>query len=452
MPNYGILQNLNTMTMPQQGNPILREIAAMQVAAREKQAADEASAIRRAQQELTATQGKAAQAELEQMPIKLQMEQERHKANLALNATNIAATKQGMATESLRQQELRNNMQQKQADYTYKTLGGIAALPPEMQQPALNAAIKVGKNHGLTWPKDLPQDINNPETQAFLKNAYVQSGNYLNQIKQQRELAKTPMETVRNPETGKPMLVSRDQAAGMEPYKKSAGQEELDKKMAANFVQYKEDSAKNAEIGIELIKNARDFYTNYQKITYAKGPIGSVAARFSTAGQLAMQAAGKATFAEVKKLTGIATDGDMARAEKNTINVSLNPEAAKRSVETNIALGERAQEEQAFVQALSNQGIYDKGLAKLLWNKFINENELTDSKGNVNRQNIGNWQEYVSPEYIEAAKTGNLSATTKNAKTPEKTRQTSMKTGEIITAANGKKYKKVGEDSYEEID
>jgi hypothetical protein len=392
MPNYSLLQLAN-LQQQKQAPPVLQAIMAAQESAKRATQEQEESELRKLQKELYGTQVDSAKKALEFMPEEQKMKIAQHQANLNQLATNTAATREGMLTEQQRRKMMQDEANIKRHEYATKAIGHIYGLPQDKQQAAFEIAMEGAKNYGFELPKDIPLDVTNAKTRALLEGAYNSSGTELAKLKGQAEFAEANAR-----------LAKAQGSSGKDPV--------LHKAQINNYVKAQDELTKKAAAAEDIINNTNAFLASSKNVPLGTGPMSGLIAPLSSAGQEARKYAGKLAFAEVKNLGGgVVSDADLKAAERNTLSLSNNPEANLKIAKMNIAIAQRAKEEQAFYDAMAEQGVYDRGKIQRLWSSYIKENPIIDGKtGQVNAQNINNWQPYAT-----------LDALNGNAKKAEKT-------------------------------
>jgi hypothetical protein len=454
MPNYALLGNIKDMMIPKKENPIIAGLDKYIKMQNDNKKLDAELSIAKAQQELYGVQGETARKKLEYLPQ--EMELERLKAQASINATNAsaAAAHQGMGTESLRQQMMRNEMAAKQAATTYELAAGVKNADPTKKEAAYNFALSQAKAMGVDTSK-LPQKWS-PEAEAFVDNAYVASGRQLKDLQAQQQLAQAPVEAVIDPKTNKPVYVRRDQAAGMQPADPKLGggaagaspiAAELPKVQAKQLVALQTEAAETAQKANELKNQVKAFNGVTQNMSLDTGAKYNIpgSVMFSSDAQNAQQITKNLTLSASSVLKGALSDRDMANIEASMPSITNTPAANKKIINRLDAASTRAEQKPLFIQALNAQGVYDPSTINAAWTTFINEKPLFNNKtGDANMQNITAWKYYTSPEYVNKLTAGGATPAPGGQSSPANVAPTESK------AINGKNYVKVDGQWYEQ--
>jgi hypothetical protein len=419
LPNYEILQNARAQK--QKTNPILQEIVNGFEAYNKAVINKEQSALRQAEMEISKTKLQGAKLELEQAPELHKMKQETHQATLGQMAASTeatrastAATRQGMGTETLRQQAMRNEIAMKTHESLNLLAAGVKNAPPERQQEALNMAISRAETAGLPWPKDIPTDINNPKTQLFIDSVYNSSGQALKDLKMEREKAN----------------VNKLNGAGnINPIAA-----ELPKVQAKQYVKLTEDTAQSAQGANDLRSKLDAFEASMKQVPGGTGPQWGAwgATKLSPQAQNLQQLTEDLTIDQTKFAKGALSDKDIEMYRNSTAKLTNSPEANKKIIDRKRAAAERVESKPVFIQAMTEAGVYDPTKIEATWSKFVNSKRLYDPKtGEPIKDNIAGWQAFV-PEQEGI-----------NTPTAANTRTSSISGGQIVTGKDGRQYRKV---------
>jgi hypothetical protein len=408
MPNYSILQNV-LQQQPQQQNqyhPIIKEILEAQNMVRQRQKEGQESAILKAQQELYGTQNEREKFNLAKAPELHEMEKQKHQAyldqnktNMAATQANIAATKQGMTTEALRQQQLRDERNLKHMELSGHLLDSVATASPEQRAQKYKSALNVAKKYGLDTSQ-FPAEYN--DDAANLVNHFHEK----RQAELNAQAATQPLEKVMDPVTKQPVFVSRQDAIGKQVYdpKLMAAQNpiaaELPKAQAKQLVSMQNESAETAQKASDLKNDVLAFQGATNQMTLETGAKWRAPGSTYLSGeaQNAQQITKKLVLSASSSLKGAISDRDMVNIEASMPSITNTPDANKKISQRIIAATNRAEQKPLFEQAMMEQGIYDPGKIKAAWTKYINENPLFDPKtGEVIEKNIAGWEKYVNP-------------------------------------------------------
>lgn len=371
-PNYGILQSLKDMQSPVKNNPILQELIDFQGARRDATQAQEQSAIRAAQQQLLGTQAKQAQSELDYLPKQRELDELKARASIDATRASTAATRHGMTTETLRQKSLQQDQIMKGHKFAYDTIGAIQTLPPAARQAALSAVIPEAEAaYGFKWPKNVPKDVAHPDTQAYLQNMHITSGQALESAKLKK--AQAEVGVAQNPIAA-----------------------ELPKEQAKQLIKMQDETGAQSEGAATTLNNINTFEANYKKIAGGTGIHAPALAKFSPAAQQADQAASDMTRSLMSSIKGAASDKDVELLAKSMPRISNTVGANEKILKRLRAASERIQQKPLFEQTMVENGIYDPSKIRATWTKFVKENPLYDAKtGAVLDKNVNAWDKYI---------------------------------------------------------
>lgn len=408
-PNYALLQNLQTL-IPEKPrkSPLMQEIIDMQGSIQARKESDMGLALKKAQQGLIQTQAMVAQEEGRLLPEKFQLEKEMHAARMA--ESNMA-----MQINKQRQQEMMLDNRLKQAEVVNSLVAPVFNSDPAQQGQIYQQQIKRAQSMGIdvsSFPKEY-----NQEAQFLVEDAYKKSGAEAAQLKQQLELAKIqPVKIIKD---GKVMYVRPDQAVGQEAFDKDAMKEQQDP-IAAEVPKYKakELSALNerwsqeAQAADNLRNEVRAFQGAVQQMPFETGAKYAIpgSAYTSSAAQNAQQISEKLTLESSKFLKGALSDRDMDTLRRSVPSIKNHPEANLKITDRIETGALRAQQKPLFIQTMQENGIYDPVIIEAQWNRFAKENPLFDDQGGTNKNNIDNWEEYI---------TNRSTKKTKEIKTPK---------------------------------
>ena len=421
MPNYGLLTqallaNQSNVQTPDIMGGFLSGLAAVD----ESKARKANLKMAEKQHELATLQGQRTQAELDNLPEEQRMKKEQHAQNIAQGALGMQATRQGMGTAALNQQQIKQQMEyaQKQqkigeAKELQEDIAHIHALPAANRPTGYKLLLQRRKQQGLS-NAGAPEEWG-PEAEEYSKHAYLASGVGIKhleaQIKQQNLL------NAQNPQ--------------LKEQKK-----EFDKDIV--------EATKTAKLLSETEQTVNDFLDAASKMPGGTGPLTGRFARLSPKGQEAIKNSSNLVMKVAKEnFGGRITDADLSLAEKSTLSVLNDPKTNLNLAKPMIYKAKQYAQAPQFLQDLKNQGIYDKSLAAILWNNYVSENKMMDKNGNV-RKDIPSYKKYVSPKYINSL----LSGEEYKDEQPKGNKQqssaySSVDTGQLVVGKDGKQYKKV---------
>lgn len=168
-----------------------------------------------------------------------------------------------------------------------------------------------------------------------------------------------------------------------------------------------QNKSTEAAEGSQNVLNYLDkFSSSYDKLSpYEKGPVaGKLPAVSSSAQEADLAAKNLVTSAASLLQTGHITNKDFDMVEKAKPGRFMNPDAKQHLVDFMKGANLRVQERLEFNNAASNLGM-TVPQANSLWLKYISQKPFYSSKENrLLEDNLGTWQEYLTPEKVARAK------------------------------------------------
>lgn len=170
------------------------------------------------------------------------------------------------------------------------------------------------------------------------------------------------------------------------------------------FAEVQKKASETAGKAAEAVDNIDTFMREAPKIAFGTGPIAGMwpFTAFDPHGNVAKKAqnALALNLLQLQKF-GRVTNKEMQIVQDATLNLHMTPEAITRLGPQLRAIAQRNIEYSKFLNAATNVGIRNISQVDSIWHKFLEENPVIDNRtGQVNQNNIGNWQKYLSPQML----------------------------------------------------
>lgn len=205
------------------------------------------------------------------------------------------------------------------------------------------------------------------------------------------------------PATPPPVAPSPRAQAGIQITPTKTAEEAFEKGVGAAYSKALDTARVQAQKSDEVQTNIQTFLRNAPKIPTGTGPWTGHLARFSAFGQQAIKAQNALSLGLLAmQKFGRVTNKEMSIVQNATLNVLMDPAAYQRLAQQLSAVAQRNIQYYQFLTAAGNAGIRNVGQTDAIWHKFMQENRVIDpNTGQVNSQNIGNWQKYLTPTALK---------------------------------------------------
>lgn len=214
-----------------------------------------------------------------------------------------------------------------------------------------------------------------------------------------------------------PYTQAQATAAGLK-----TGAEVQAKQNVKQWADLQNKSTEAAEGSQNVLNYLDKFSSSYDKLsTLEKGPVaGKLPAVSSSAQEADLAAKNLVTSAASLLQSGHITNKDFDVVEKAKPGRFMNPVAKEHLVDFMKGANLRVQERVEFNNAASNLGM-TVPQANSLWLKYISQKPFYSSKENrLLDENLGTWQDYLTPEKVARAKNPESYAAEKKAASSEK--------------------------------